>query len=285
VGGTLILEKSLTFPAAMLKRMEAEGATGFAGVPTILTLLMQQDLSRYNLGRLRYMTSVGATLAPHLIEQIQLRLPQVSIYPYYGLAEASCALGLAPSEIAQRNTSVGKPFPGTQAWIIDENGNRVGPNQAGELIVRGSNVRSGYWNHPDGTSERYRPGPLPGEVVCRTGDMFRTDEEGFFYFLSRSDEIIKSGAKKVVPKEIEDALYRMDGILEAAAVAIPDPILGHAIKALVVLTVQARLTLTVDDILRHCKQTLEAYKVPRQIEIRDGLPKTTSGKIIKKDLT
>jgi len=103
--------------------------------------------------------------------------------------------------------------------------------------------------------------------------------------VGRSDEIIKSGAKKVVPKEIENTLYSLAGVLEAAAIGIPDPILGYVIKAFVVPAEQARATLTVDAILQHCKQTLEAYKVPREVEIRDSLPKTSSGKIIKKNLT
>jgi long-chain acyl-CoA synthetase len=283
-GGTLILEKSLTFPTMMLKRMEAERATGLAGLPTILALLTQIDLSRYDLSHLNYITSVGAALAPHLIDTIHKKLPQASIYSYYGMAEASCSLGLEPEQICQRPTSVGRPFPGTQAWIIDENGQRIGPNQIGELVLRGSHVRSGYWNYPEGTAKRFRSGLVPGETVCYSGDMFRTDEEGYFYFVGRSDEIIKSGEKKVVPKEIENVLYNIDGVIEAAAVGISDPVLGHVIKAFVVLSEQARATLTVETILLHCKQTLEAYKVPREVEIRDSLPKTSSGKIIKKNL-
>jgi long-chain acyl-CoA synthetase len=285
VGGTLILEKSLAYPTVLFKRMEAEHTTGLSAVPTMLTLLMQMDLGRYDLRHLRYITSVGAALAPHLIELIHKKLPHVSIYSYYGMAEASYSLGLDPKQIDQRPTSVGKPFPGTQAWIIDESGQEVGQDQIGELVLRGTHVRNGYWNYPEGTAKRFRPGLVPGETVCYTGDMFRTDDEGYFYFVGRSDEIIKSGAKKVVPKEIENALYGIDGVLEAAAVGVPDPILGHAIKAFVVPTEQARSALTAEVVLLHCKQTLEAYKVPREVEIRDSLPKTSSGKIIKTNLT
>lgn len=284
VGGTLVLEKSLAFPTALLKRMEKERATGFAGVPTMLTLLMQMDLSRYDLGSLRYVTSIGAPLLPVLSAKIRQTLPNVRIHSYYGMAEASYSLGLDPAQIDTRPTSVGKPFPGTQAWIVDEEGRRLGPHQIGELILRGSHVRSGYWNHPEETAKRYRPGLVPGETVCHTGDQFHTDEEGYFYFNGRSDEIIKSGSKKVVPKEIENALCALDGVLEAAAVGVSDAILGQAIKAFVVPTANARGSLTVEVVLKHCKQALEAYKVPRDIEIRDSLPKTSSGKIKKKDL-
>ena len=284
VGGTLILEKSFAYPAMTLKRMAAEGATGFAGVPTILVLLLKTDLSRYDLSHLRYVSSIGAALAPNVIQQIRQKLPSVSLYSTYGMAEASYSLGLEPDQIDQRPTSVGKPFPGTQAWIVDEDGRRLGPDQAGELVVRGGHVRNGYWNNPAASAQRFQRGPTPGELVCHTGDMFRVDEEGYFYFMARSDEIIKSGAKKVVPKEIENALYGLNGVLEVAAIGIPDPIMGQVIKAFVVLDKQARLTLTVQDILKHCHQTLEEFKVPRQVEIRDSLPKTPSGKIKKTEL-
>jgi acyl-coenzyme A synthetase/AMP-(fatty) acid ligase len=126
VGGTLILERSFAYPAMTLKRMVAEGATGLATVPTILVLLLKTDLSRYDLSRLRYITSIGAALAPSIIQQVRQKLPHALLYSTYGMAEASFSLGLEPAQIDQRPASVGKPFPGTQAWIIDEDGRRRG---------------------------------------------------------------------------------------------------------------------------------------------------------------
>lgn len=285
VGGTLILEKSLAFPMMMIKRMANERATGFAGVPTILTLLMEMDLSKYDLSSLRFFSSVGASLPLPLIDKIYQKFPRISIYSYYGMAEASYSLVLHPDQIRIRPTSVGKPFPGTQAWIIDEDGNRLAHGETGQLVLRGSHVRSGYWNNPEETSCRYRPGLVSGERVCYTGDIFSMDEEGYLYFIGRSDEIIKSGAKKVVPKEIETALYGMNGVIEAAAIGVPDNVLGHAIKAFVVLTKEMEQFITTEIIMQHCKQTLETFKVPKEIVIVNSLPKSTSGKIIKKNLT
>jgi acyl-coenzyme A synthetase/AMP-(fatty) acid ligase len=200
------------------------------------------------------------------------------------MAEASNALGLDPMQIDNRPTSVGKAMPGTEVWMIDEDGQRLGPNDSGELVVRGGHVRCGYWNDPQTSAQRLRPGPLPGELVCHTGDMFRMDEEGFLYFVGRGDEIIKTGGKKVSPKEIENVLYSLDGVLEAAAIGIDDPVLGQVIKAYVALDRQAKAMLTEEKIIEHCRQTLEEFKMPRQIEIRDRLPKTASGKIVKTDL-
>lgn len=284
VGGTLLLEKSFAYPAVTLKKVESERATGFAGVPTVLTILMQLDLSRYDLSALRYFSSAGAALPSSLIEQMRQRFPNVAIFSMYGMAEASNAFGLDPRQIDVRPTSVGKPLPGTEAWLSGEEGQRLEANEIGELIVRGGHVRCGYWNDAEVSAYRLWPGELPGELVCHTGDMFRMDDAGYFYFVGRGDEIIKSGGKKVPPKEVENALYSLKGVLEAAAIGVPDPLLGQAIKVFVVLDPEVQPPLTETAILRHCREMLEEFMVPRHVEIRDSLPKTGSGKIKKIDL-
>lgn len=284
VGGTLILEQSFAFPTITLRRMETEGATGFASVPTVLALFLRAQPERYDLRRLRVVNTAGAAMPPSLARQFTQTLPDVELFYSYGMSEASNALGLPPDQISQRPTSVGRPLAGTQAWLIDETGRRLGSGEIGELVIRGGNVRSGYWNNPAATAERFRPGLVPGEQLCYSGDQFRMDEEGFFYFVGRGDEVIKSGGKKVAPKEVEDALYGLPAVLEAAAIGVTDPVLGQAIKACVVLDPQAKKAPSIQDIRRHCQRTLEAFKVPREIEIRETLPKTPSGKIIKTNL-
>jgi acyl-coenzyme A synthetase/AMP-(fatty) acid ligase len=139
----------------------------------------------------------------------------------------------------------------------------------------------GYWEDAAMTALRYRPGILPGERLCYTGDLFRMDEEGFFYFVGRKDDIIKTRGEKVAPKEIEATLYRLNGIIEAAVVGVPDPVLGEAVKAVVVAD---RSMLSEAQILAHCRANLEDFMVPQVVEIRDELPKTPSGKIDKKPL-
>lgn len=284
-GGTVLLEKSFTFPAATLKRMADLGATGLGAVPTILAFLMRMDLQKFDLGKLRYIISSGAALAPSIIQEVRKKIPQALIYSMYGMAEASFILCLDPSEIDRIPGSVGKQFPGTEVWIQNENGVRLGAGESGELIVRGGHVRSGYWNDPLASEKRFRPGPLAGELICHTGDIFQMDEDGNYYFIARSDEVIKSGAKKVAPKEIENVLYQLPGVTEAAAIGIPDTLLGQVIKAFVVLKPEHKEVLTADDILQHCVQSLESFKVPRQIEIMDKLPKTSGGKIKKTELS
>jgi len=280
-GGTLVLEKSFAYPAAVLKKMEAERVTGFPGVPTIFAILLQMDLTPYDLSSLRYITNTAAALPPSHIQALREKFPWATLYSMYGLTECKRTLYLPPDQLDKRPDSVGIAIPGTEVWIEDEEGNRVGPGVVGELVIRGSHVMRGYWENPQATAERYRPGPTPGERVLYSGDLFRMDEEGYFYFVARKDDIIKSRGEKVAPKEVENVLYSIEGVVEAAVVGVPDPILGQAIKAFVVLD---GAELTEKEILHHCRTHLEGFMVPQVIEFRDSLPKTSSGKIKKTDL-
>ncbi len=280
-GGTLILERSFTFPAAVLKLMERERVTGFPGVPTMFTLLLQMDLSKFDLSRLRYVSNTAAALPASHIDEIRRKFPQAALFSMYGLTETKRTLYLPPAELDRRPGSVGIAIPGTEAWVEGEDGSRLGPDEVGELVVRGRHVMRGYWEAPALTSLRFRASEIPGERICCTGDLFRRDEEGFFYFVGRKDDIIKSRGEKVAPKEVENVLYAMPGILEAAVVGVPDPLLGQAIKAFVVVSDPA---LTKQAILAHCRRNLEDLMVPQHLEFRSGMPKTSNGKINKRDL-
>jgi acyl-CoA synthetase (AMP-forming)/AMP-acid ligase II len=280
-GGTLVLEKSFAYPAAILRRIEQERVTGLPGVPTIFNMLLRLDLSAFDLSSLRYLTNTAAALPVEHILALRRRFPNVRIYSMYGLTETKRTLYLPPEWLDAKPSSVGIPIPGTECWIEDEAGNRLGPNQVGELVVRGRHVMRGYWEAPEATAARFRPGPLPGERLCYTGDLFRQDEDGCFYFVGRKDDIIKSRGEKVAPKEVEDVLYALPGVVEAAVVGVPDPLLGQAVKAFLVTD---RPGLTAAEVLAHCKRHLEDFMVPKYVEFRRELPKTESGKIKKVEL-
>jgi long-chain acyl-CoA synthetase len=149
-------------------------------------------------------------------------------------------------------------------------------------VVRGSNVMKGYWELPEETDRVLRPGPLPGEKVLYTGDLFRMDEEGYLYFVGRRDDIIKSRGEKVSPREVENVLCAHPQIAEAAVVGVPDEILGQAIKA--VVSRRNGSQLSERDVLRHCASRLEDFMVPQLVEFRAALPKTGNGKIDRKSL-
>lgn len=280
-GGRLILEKGFLYPAHILQRIEQEKVTGFPGVPTIFAQLAQMDLSAFNLGSIRYLTNTAAALPVKHIEQIRSQFPQARLFSMYGLTETKRTLYLPPEELDRRPDSVGIAIPGTEVWLEDETGARLGPGQVGELVIRGRHVMRGYWNDPELTAQRFRPGPIPSERLCYSGDLFRSDEEGFYYFVARKDDIIKSRGEKVSPLEVERVLYALEGVLEAAVIGVPDPILGQAIKAFVVAP---GVKMDRNIVLSHCRAHLEDFMVPRYVEICEALPKTGSGKIRKTDL-
>ncbi|MFB3916891.1 MAG: AMP-binding protein [Terriglobales bacterium] len=282
IGGTLVLERSFTYPHPVLQALERERVTGFPVVPTIASLLLQMDLSQYSFASLRYLTNTAAALPVEHIKRLRRLLPHVRIYSMYGLTECKRVSYLPPEQLDIRPDSVGRGMPNEEVYIVDEQGRRVGPGVVGELVVRGSNVMKGYWELPEETDKVLKTGPFPGEKVLYTGDLFRSDEDGYLYFMGRRDDIIKTKGEKVSPKEIENALYKLPAVLEAAALGVPDPILGQAVKAVVSLRAGAQLSQ--QELLRHCAEHLEDFMVPKFVEIRESLPKTDSGKIVRREL-
>ena len=280
-GGRLVLERGFAYPAHILQRIEQEKVTGFPGVPTIFAILLRMDLSSYNLSSLRYLSNTAAALPVSHIVELREKFAWATLFSMYGLTETKRTLYLPPDQLDKRPGSVGIAIPGTEVWLEDEDGKRLGAGEVGELVVRGRHVMRGYWEAPEATAARYRPGPIPGERLCYTGDLFRMDEEGYFYFVSRKDDIIKSRGEKVAPKEVETVLYGIHGVMEAAVVGVPDPILGEVPKAFLVVD---GVQLTEGQVLAYCRAHMEDFMVPKYVEFRDSLPKTSSGKIKKTDL-
>lgn len=140
----------------------------------------------------------------------------------------------------------------------------------------------GYWEKPAATAERLHIDPVSGDTVLHSGDVFRTDDEGYLYFVARRDDIIKSRGEKVSPREVENVLYGLEGVLEAAVIGVPDVLLGEAVKAFVSLKTEA--VLTERDVIRHCQSHLESFMVPKTVIFVGELPKTDTGKIKKSSL-
>jgi amino acid adenylation domain-containing protein len=279
-GGTLVLHDSFAFPHVVLDLIVREGVTGFPIVPTISAMLLQMDLSKYAFPKLRYISNTAAALPVEHIKQLRSLFPQVKLYSMYGLTECKRVSYLPPDQLDLRPSSVGRGMPNEEVYIVDENGDRVGTGVVGELVIRGANVMKGYWELPEETDRCLKPGPLPGERVLYSGDLFRSDEEGYLYFIGRKDDIIKTRGEKVSPREVEDVIYTLDGVAEVAVIGVPDPILGSAIKA--VLTLRPGAQINKQDVLRHCSTRLEDFMMPRIVEFQASLPKTESGKINKR---
>jgi long-chain acyl-CoA synthetase len=284
IGGTLVLERTFLYPFDIVKTIIREKVTGFPGVPTMFALLLQLErLKDYDFKHLRYITNTAAALPVSHVKKLREVFPHTQIYLMYGLTECKRVSYLPPDELDRRPDSVGRGMPNEEVYVVDEQGRKVKPGEIGELVVRGSNVMRGYWELPEETNKLLKPGKHPGERVLYTGDLFRMDEEGFLYFVARKDDIIKTRGEKVSPKEVESVLYRLDAVLEAAVMGVSDPILGEAIKAVVVL--KNGMDITEEEVRHFCAQNLEDFMVPKIVEFRQSLPKTETGKIKKMDLT
>ena len=278
LGATLVLEKSFVFPQAIFDKLRTERVTGFPLVPTMAALILQmRDLQPGAFPDLRYITNTAAALPPAHIARLRELFPGVRLYSMYGLTECKRCTWLPPSELSTRPGSVGIAIPNTEAYVVDEAGVRVAPGVVGELVIRGPHVMKGYWRDDAATDRALKPGPHPWEKVLYTGDLFRADADGFLYFVGRKDDIIKSRGEKVSPKEVENVLYALPGIREAAIVGVPDPVLGMAIKAVVALEDGAAITR--DDVIRHCARHLEDFMIPKVVDFRAELPKSENGKI------
>jgi long-chain acyl-CoA synthetase len=279
-GGTIVLERSFTFSYHVIEKMIKEKATGFPLVPTILAILLGlRGWEKLDFTNLRYITNTAAALPPTHIAKLRKTFPHVRIFSMYGLTECKRVSFLPPEEIDRRPTSIGKGMPNEEVWIVDEQGNRVGPEVTGELVVRGSNVMRGYWGLPEETARTLRPGKHEGEKVLYTGDFFKMDEEGFLYFIGRKDDIFKSRGELISPKEIENCLSTMEGIAEAVVFGVPDEVLGQAIVAY--LRCSNEHNITVNQVVKHCYNNLEYFMVPKYVKFLSSFPFTSTGKIDK----
>jgi long-chain acyl-CoA synthetase len=283
-GGTLIQERSFLYPYRTLRLIIQEGVTGFPIVPAMaVSLLSLRNIRGRDFPSLKYFTSTAQAFPIGLLRRLRETFPAVRVFSMYGLTECKRVSYLPPEEIDRRPGSVGKAMPNTEAYIVDRRGQRIDrPGVVGELVVRGAHVMQGYWNLPEETRRVLRPGPVPGEKILRTGDLFKTDEEGFLYFVSRKDEMIKVAGALVSPREVENALSEIPGIRDAAVVGVEDDLTGEAVKAVVVL--EPRSSLTSEDIRRHCSRALENYMVPKWVEVRSELPRSANGKVLRGEL-
>lgn len=283
LGATLVLEKTFAFPAATVKRVVEEEVTVFPGVPTVFAALLSlHRRSPLSMPSVRRITNTAAHLPDEHVPGLLEMSPDALIFKMYGLTECKRVCYLEPELVLSKPGSVGKAIPGTEVYLLDDDGNEVPPGGTGVLHVRGPHVMMGYWNLPDETAHMLKAGRYPGERVLCTHDRFRQDEDGFLYFMGRSDDIIKSRGEKVSPVEVENALATIPGVREVAVVGVPDALLGQAVRAYVVLDEGADLT--EQAVKRAAMARLEGFMVPRDVLFVPDLPRTATGKVRKKSL-
>jgi long-chain acyl-CoA synthetase len=253
--------------------MQDESITGFSGVPSTFALMLGRcDLREFDLRALRYITQAGGAMPRPLIERLRLQAPAAQLFVMYGQTEATARLSyLPPEELDARLGSVGIALPGVEIQVLDSSGAEVVAGQSGEICARGPNVMLGYWQDAAATAETIRGGWL------HTGDLGHKDSDGFLYIDGRAVDMIKVGAFRVSPQEVEEVIAALPGVEEVGVTAIVDELLGHAIKAVIVPRAGAGLDMR--SVKAHCRQQLAAYKVPKVVEFATILPRTSSGKI------
>jgi acyl-CoA synthetase (AMP-forming)/AMP-acid ligase II len=279
VGATIILENSMAFPQRVLARMVEERVTGFPGVPSTFAMVFHSaDVRGFDLRALRYLTQAGGAMSKERILRLRDALPHARVFVMYGQTEATARLTyLPPERLEEKLGSVGIPIQNVEVRICDEQGTPLPPSVVGEVCVRGPNVMAGYHNDPEASAVSLRGGWL------HTGDTGYVDADGFLYLEGRRSDMIKTGAHRISPSEIEEVIAALPAVADVAVVGVADDLLGETIKAVVALREGASIDeLTVK---RHCIQHLPKYKVPRVVEFVVCLPRTTSGKIMRYRLT
>jgi acyl-CoA synthetase (AMP-forming)/AMP-acid ligase II len=218
-----------------------------------------------------------------VLKTLRETLPNTSKFLMYGLTEAFRSTFLPPEELDRRPTSMGKAIPDTEILVVNENGRPSAPGEVGELVHRGPTVSMGYWGHPELTAKVLRPHPFvppelgDSEKVCYSGDLVKTDEDGFLYFVGRRDTMIKSSGFRISPTEVEEVIFQSGKVRGVAVIGIPDEILGQHIKAFIVL--KEKVLWDIESIISYCAQRMPRHMVPKSAELLEELPKTSSGKV------
>lgn len=277
-GGRLVLANDVVFWNRHLDLLEQQRVTGFAGVPsTFAMLLFRSNAARKRFPDLRYLTCAGGGLLPSHVAKVRDLFPSSELFLMYGQTEATARLStLMPEEIDEKLGSIGRGIPGVSLTILDSEGRPSPAGEVGEIVARGPGIMLGYWNDPEGTRRVLRPEGL------RTGDLAFADEEGYLFIIGRNNDMIKSGAYRISPHEIEDVILRNDDVAEVAVVGEPDEMWGEIPVAFVVPASDRELN--TEQILESCRRSLPHYKQPRKVRVVETLPRTASGKVRRCDL-
>jgi long-chain acyl-CoA synthetase len=274
VGATALLMER--FDAGQsLGAMERHKVTVLFGAPPMfIAWVNTPGVERYDLSRVRLAVSGAAALPGAVLEEFR-RKTGVTIWEGYGLTETAPAVTSNAMGTVAKPGSIGKPLPGVDVRLVDEDGSDVEEGDPGEIVVRGPNVFGGYWNQPDA-------GAVTEGGWLRTGDVGYADEDGYIFLIDRKKDLVIVSGFNVYPREVEDVLYRHPKVAEAAVIGIPHPYTGEAVKALVVL--RPGETASEEEIIEDCKRSLARFKCPQVVEFVSELPHLPTGKVLKRVL-
>jgi acyl-CoA ligase (AMP-forming) (exosortase A-associated) len=290
VGASAVLMDYL-LPRDVIRAVARYQVTGLGAVPPLWNQLVGLDWPAEAVDSLRYITNTGGAMPVPTTRALQKAMPNTKIFLMYGLTEAFRSTYLPPDQVDTRPESMGKAIPNAEILVVNEHGEECGPGEPGELVHRGALVAMGYWNDPEKTAERFKPSPgrppeIPiTELAVWSGDQVMRDEEGFLYFISRKDEMIKTSGYRVSPTEVEEVVYGSGLVAGAAALGMPHPTLGQAI-ALVASHQDGAVDIEQvrEQVLAHCRKELPNFMVPLAVIVRDSLPHNQNGKIDRRAL-
>lgn len=277
-GAFLAVETNSQYPHLVVQALARQRATGFSGVPSTFALLLEHGgLAQAELPALRYLTQAGGAMAPALTRRLRAALPAARLFIMYGQTEASARLTyLDPERVDRKPGAVGQAVAGVELAIRRPDGGDAAPGEEGEVWARGGNIMRGYWNAPEASAAVLQEGWL------RTGDIGRIDDEGDLWLAGRRSDIIKTGAHRVHPLDVEQVIAGLPGVHEVAVAGLDDALLGQVVAAFVVA--DRALVAGEMAVKAHCRAHLPAYKIPRHVRFVDALPRTASGKIRRADL-
>jgi len=274
-GGKIVILESFV-PQVVLKTLIEEKITINAGVPTMYNVLLQvPDINPADFVNIRLSYSGGAALPGEVLKKFDEKYG-IKILEGYGLSECSPVCTVNPYLGARKAGSIGVPLPEVECRIVDDSGNDLPRNTPGELLFKGPNVMKGYYNLPEATAETLRDGWI------YTGDVGYMDDDGYIFIIDRKKDLIIVGGLNVYPREIEEVLYTCPKVAEAAVIGVMDSLRGETVKAVVAL--KQGETATEREIIKYCQERLANYKLPKVVEFVEALPKTSTGKILKRAL-
>jgi acyl-CoA ligase (AMP-forming) (exosortase A-associated) len=283
VGGTVVLQ-SVSMPAEIIKTVTSNDVTGVALVaPSWVQVIRYLEQVPTRFPKLRYVTNSGGKIPLPFLEIMQDLLPEVEIFLMYGLTEAFRSTFLPPRLFKTKMGSIGRAIPNTEIFIVDPERGICGPGEQGELIHRGGLISAGYWNNQASTDDRIKVNPhlkplIGEEKVVHSGDLVRMDEDGYLWFVSRLDSMIKCSGYRLSPTEVEEIVSRYDGVIESVAFGMDDDELGQVVHAAVAIDSGDNFSL--DDMQKFCLKNMPSYMVPKQIHLFYGsMPRTSTGKI------
>jgi acyl-CoA ligase (AMP-forming) (exosortase A-associated) len=280
VGAHVVLVNYL-LPGEVVRLCAKHGVTGLTCVPPLWLQLAEQVWPPEAAKSMRYFANTGGRMPKSTLDRLRAIFPDAKPYLMYGLTEAFRSTYLEPAEVDRRPDSIGKAIPNAEILVVREDGSPCDPGEEGELVHRGALVAMGYWNDPERTAERFKPVPNRDGGICTTetavfsGDLVRRDEEGFLYFVSRKDEMIKTSGYRVSPTEIEEVAYGTGLVGDAVALGVDDERLGQHI---VLAVSPANGRLEPDELLAELRRQLPLYMVPKQVVVRPSLPRSPNNK-------